>query len=156
MQISNYIFWLKCQLPRIGRRSLVIALLIYPFFNLSIAGTETGCKSFAADGYNIFYSNIGTYQGDALYSRTGNQYLFSDIRCLQATGAGCFIQLTAVNECNNGCNTTPDANGYYYKPGTEYNFDPVNPQAFCDLDTYGLIALLIMGCYGFSYIRKNL
>ncbi len=121
---------------------------------ISRAGQAIGCKSFAPDGYNIFYSNIGIYQGEPLYDRYLLQHTFSDINCLQATGSGCFIRLTNPSECNNGCNSTPDENGYYFKPGLEYNFDPDNPQAMCDLDGLELFLIVVTTGAGLYRIKK--
>ncbi|WP_157255479.1 hypothetical protein [Pedobacter sp. Leaf216] len=49
-----------------GYRSCIAAISFIFMVFTAEASTETGCKSFAADGFNIFYSNIGVFKGDLL------------------------------------------------------------------------------------------
>jgi len=114
---------------------------------------DTGCKSYSPNpSYPIYTSKLGVYSGKTLYDFFGNRITFTDFNCLKDTGRGCFIRITDVSQCTDGCVNQKDAAGFYYKPGIEYEFDASNPKAMCDLDS--LIILLIGAATGFEAIKR--
>lgn len=129
--------------------------MITIFLSAASVKADTGCKSFTpVTSYPIYTTGIGGYDGKPLYDFNGGRVTITDFNCLKDTGRGCFIRITEESQCTDGCVRTKDANGYYYKPGTEYEFDASNPGATCDLE--GTVLFFAITGLGAGFIRKKI